>query len=235
MEKEIIIPTKDSYKIYGTLNSKTKSNTLLIFAHGLSGNQYEHYYFNGAKFFAKEGFDTFRFDFYARKNNARPLIKSTIATHVKDLESVISNFKNKYQNIVLIGHSIGALVILKSNLSNINKIILWDPTNGMKNIKEKNCSFNKKLDKYVLHWGLDIIISKEFIEEWKNTNIEKLIKNIEIPCKFIFAGNSSKHEIWKPFLIKTKHKASIVKGATHCFYEEGTLEKLFQETLSWLK
>ena len=84
---------------------------------------------------------------------------------------------------------------------------------------------------------MEIIIGKKMVEEWKSLDIDKLIENLTIPCKIIFAGNYNKHELWKPFLnkIKVKNKSVIIEGATHCFVEEGTEQKLFEETLKWIK
>jgi len=237
MEQEIKIKTPDNHIIYGTLNSLSKNNeTLIILVHGLTGNQYEHHYFNAAPFFNKKGFNAFRFNFYAKELNARPLSESTITTHAKDLETIIKHFRDKYKNIVLVGHSLGAFAILNVDLSNISKIVLWDPTINFKYIKEKNGFFDPYLDKYVLHRGMDILISKKMVEEWKKSEPKNLVDKIIIPCKFIFAGDLVRYNVWKPFLkkIKVKNEITIVEGATHCFYEEGTEQKLFEETLNFL-
>jgi len=238
MEQEIEIKTTNNHIIYGTLNSLSGDNgTLIIFVHGLSGNQYEHHYFNAVPFFNKKGFNVFRFDFYARAPRARLLSESTITTHTKDLEFVIKHFKDRYTNIVLVGHSLGALAILNTDLSNILKIVLWDPTTNLENIKEKNGSLNTALGQYIFHWGMDILISKEMVEEWGKSNLNELVDKLTIPCKFIFAGDRRKYDLWKPFLkkIKVKNEIAIIQRATHCFYEEGTEQKLFEETLNWLK
>lgn len=237
MQNKIQLKTKDNHIIYGTLDSDRDNQTLLIFVHGMTGDQDEHHYFNAVPFFTKKGFDTFRFDFYSGRSNARSLSESSITTHSKDLKLIIDSFKNKYKNIILIGHSFGALVILNTNLSDILKIVLWDPTTGFKDIKDKKGIYSSELDKYILQWGMDIIVGKQMIEEWKSINLNQLIKKLTIPCKFIFAGNYNKHELWKPFLnkIKVKNESVIIEGATHGFIEEGTEQKLFEETFNWIK
>ena len=58
MERTIKIKTKDNFLIYGNLNKASrKSEKLLIFAHGFTGNMNEHIFFNGAKYFTERGFD----------------------------------------------------------------------------------------------------------------------------------------------------------------------------------
>ncbi len=236
MREEIQLKTVDNHIIYGTLNSNN-NQTLLIFVHGFTGNQDEHHYFNAVPFFIEKSFDTFRFDFYSRKPKARPLSESSITSHSTDLKLIINTFKNKYEKLILIGHSFGALVILNTDLSNISKLVLWDPTTGFNNIEDKNGTYDSNLDKYILHWGMDFIVGKQMIEEWKSLNLNKLVERLTIPCKFIFAGNYNKHELWKPFLnqIKVKNESVIIEGATHGFIEEGTEQKLFEETFNWIK
>jgi pimeloyl-ACP methyl ester carboxylesterase len=236
MRKEIKLKTADNHIIYGNLDTN-KNKTLLIFVHGITGNQDEHHYFNASPFFSENGFDTFRFDFYSREPNARSLSDSSITSHSEDLKLIIDTFKDKYDNLILIGHSLGALVILNTDLSAVSKIVLWDPTTGFSNIKDKQGEFNSKLDKYILHWAMDIIVTKRMIEEWKSSDLDKLVKKLSVPCKFIFAGNNNYHPVWKPVLkhLKVEYDSVIVEGATHCFTEEGTEQELFEETLKWIK
>ncbi|MFA6177505.1 MAG: alpha/beta fold hydrolase [Candidatus Paceibacterota bacterium] len=237
MRKEIQLTTKDGHIIYGTFDSAQKSKTLLIFVHGFTGHRNEHHYFNAASFFPEKGFDTFRFDFYGGKLNARLLSKVSLQEHISDLKLVIDTFKEKYDDIILIGHSLGCIVVLNTDLSDISKIVLWDPSSKLKNLKEKNAEYNADLDKYIFNSRLSIIVSKELVKEWQDVNIGNLAEKINVPCKFIFAGNHNKLEVWKPFLskIKVANEFAIVEGASHVFIEEGVEQKLFEETLNYIK
>ncbi len=236
METQVQIKTFDNHIIYGTLNSNNNS-TLLIFVHGFTGNKDEHHYLNATTFFTKRGFDTFRFNFYSREIDARSLTESSITTHLTDLELVINNFKCNYNKLILIGHSLGALIILSTDLSNISKLVLWDPTTPFKSIKDKKAIFDPNLNKYIFHWEVDFLINKQMVKEWMHIDLNHLVKELSIPCKIIFAGNYNKHELWKPYLnkFKVKNDVTIIKNATHGFIEEGTERKLFEETLKWIK
>ncbi len=236
MRKEIQLKTNDNHIIYGTLDSNNNS-TLLIFVHGFTGDKDEHHYFNAVPFFIKRGFDTFRFDFYSREINARPLVDSSITTHSKDLRLIIDNFKDRYDELILIGHSFGPLVILSTDLSNITKIILWDPTTPFKNIEDKKATYNSNLNTYIFHWGMDFLVSKTMVDEWMSVDLNYLVEKLSVSCKIIFARNSDKHKLWKPYLnkIKAQNNSVIINGATHGFIEEGIEQKLFEETLKWIK
>lgn len=238
MEKQILIPLNSKLNIYGTLNTlANKSETLIIFVHGLTGNRNEHHYFNAVPFFTSRGFDTFRFDFYPREAKARTLSESSVTTHVFDLAKVVRFFKDKYKGLILIGHSLGAWTVLKSDLKDIDYIVLWDPTKAYKSLKERDIYFSEGLNKYILRWGMDILVSKEMIEEWKEAqNPRKVLENLAKPCKFIFAEHGS-YDHWKQFFkyIKVKFESTIIKDSTHCFYEEGTAQKLYEETYQWIR
>jgi len=235
MEEFLKIPTNDNHIIYGTLNSyENKKNKLIIFVHGLSGNQHEHQYFNAVPFFCSKGFDIFRFDLYSRAKNGRQSSESSISTNTNDLNSVISHFKDKFEEIYLIGHSFGCLGIINANLDNIKKTIYWDPTNGFKSLEDKKISYDKNLDKYILHWGYELIVSKELIEEWKESyNLKEYSKKLKNNCCFIFSGLAQKYNTWEPYIKKYDYK--IIKDASHRFIEKGTLNKLYEETLKLIK
>ena len=239
MEKKFEIKTDDNHIIFGTLNSKSfNSKRLVIFVHGFTGRQIENHYFNTIPIFNSNDIDTFRFDFYSRQEKkARSLTESSITTHIKDLNLVINTFKDKYESLILVGHSLGALVILNCDLSNISKLVLWDPTTPLENIKDKNAVFKPELNKYIFYWNLDFLVSKEMVEEWSSLDLNILISNIIVPTKFIFSEKFNKHILWKSYLnnIKVKYESIIIEGATHEFEEEGCQEKLFEETLKFIK
>jgi pimeloyl-ACP methyl ester carboxylesterase len=252
MQERITLPTSDGHTIYGTWDSASESErksdsyslrdtrrSLIIFVHGLTGNMYEHHYFNAVPFFTSRGFDTFRFNHYSAHDEARQLSECSISIHTEDLTTVINFFMDQYQyeHMFLVGHSLGAPVILNTDLHSIKKIVLWDPTRGMKNLEEKGCYYHKGLGNYVLEWGLDILLSQEMINDWKKAaDIPSQIKKIIKPCKLIFAQKCDIHEHWQPFLkdIKVPYESVVIPGATHGFNQEGVEERLFQETLAWL-
>ena len=236
MRNKIELKTDDNHVIYGTLDLNN-NKTLLIFVHGFTGSQNEHHYFNAVQFFTKQNFDTFRFDFYSKNKNGRSLSDCSLTDHSNDLNLIINNFKDKYDKLIVIGHSLGGLVILKSDLSNVSKIILWDPTTPFKDLKHKNATYDSDLDKYLVKGKMDFYVGKKLFDEWMSSDFDILLPKINIPCKIIFAGNNNKFELWEPYLdkINVEHEFVTVESATHCFIEEGTEQKLFEETLKWIR
>jgi len=239
MEKQIKIKTKDNHCIYGTWRSaKRATKNLIIFVHGLTGNKNEHLFFNGADFFATHGFDSFRFDLYSGEKNGRNLTQVSMAIHAVDLDEVVKYFRKKYHNIFVIGHSLGALVILQSKIKQIEGIIFWDGSGWLGPNIKKYSRFNKKLNAYILPWGCDYILSKKLFNDL-NKKIEprRLASDIKIPFKVIAAGKGILKKTAQEYFAGAKglKEISVIKNASHCFDEEGVEKEVFEETLSFLK
>lgn len=241
MEELIKIKTPDNHSIYGTLNyHQPKPSKLIIFIHGLTGNQNEHLFFNAAKFFPAKGIATFRFNLYDWRKTQRKFRDCTVALHGKDVTSVVRYFRKKFNKIFLVGHSLGGPSILLSDTSLADGIILWDPAHPQR-LRKRDPTvyrYEKKIDAYIIHWNVDTIMGKKMYREWMNfPDCGKLISKVKKPIKIIVAGKGILVKTGKEYFKKAnfpKAFSSIAK-ATHCFDEEGTEEELFKETWEWVK
>ncbi|MBD3280789.1 hypothetical protein GF389_04680 [Candidatus Dojkabacteria bacterium] len=236
MQKDLTIKTNDGFVVYAT-HDNVGSDALVIFIHGITGRKEEHHYIGGSKFFNKHGIDTLRFSFYPRREEVRKLSESSITTHAKDLQTIIDQFKEKYEKIVLVGHSLGAIVILNLDLSDIHKVVLWDPTCPIEDVEGYHIHWNEDLGKYIMDWGKEMLVSKEMVDEWVNFDIGELLEKVPVPIKIVFAGNRKKYDVWKNYLdrIPVENAYSIIEGTSHEFIEEDKVQELFDETLKWLK
>lgn len=242
MERSIKIKTKDNHIIYGTLNIPTrKSNNLIIFVHGLASNQNSHIFYNGARFFSKQGFATFRFDLYSWLPKGRKISNCTISAHVRDLDQVTGHFAGAFDKIYLVGHSLGGVTVLSSDTSRARAIVLWDAScnlgKGLISVG-KYYRYNKCLDKYVAKLGIEVIIGKAMYKEWQNFPTPKsIMPRVYAPVKIIVAEKGVLMEGGRAYFKYTDNpkEFTVIKGATHRFDEEGVEYKLFQETLKWFK
>lgn len=242
MEQKLNITAHDGKDIPTWFNSQGETKSLVIFVHGLTGSPTEHHYIRAPKFFNEQGFGTVRFAQYATGENKRVFSETGVPLHAKDLNSVVQHYQDQYENIYLVGHSLGASVILEADLTNIEKIVLWDPTIGIKSIEDANakpCWYEERIDKYVLvNSGKEVLLGQDMMDSWlAAADLPRLTKQITKPCKFIFAEQEDKRDGWQPHFadIEVDWSEATVSGATHVFYEEGALEELYQETLSWIK
>lgn len=236
MEKNVQIKTKDNHIIYGVLNSEEKFNKLIIFVHGLTGHKNEHQFYNAARFFPNCGFATFRFDLYSGEKKGRVLSECSIKTHAEDLDQVISYFKGKYRDIYLVGHSLGGPSILWSSQKNIKSIVLWDPSLKLIERRGDDIKFYSIIDKFVINFGTESLLSKEMINQWRTLD-NNILGCFKVSTKIICAQKGILAKSWKKNLPKIKVKTDfyIIKNAGHCFDEEGVEEELFKDTLKWFE
>lgn len=239
METSIKINTADKHIIYGTHRSaKKRSKTLLIFVHGLTGHQNQHLFFNGARYFEKYQIDTFRFDFYSGEKGGRTLSKCGISTHVSDLNTVVKQFRKKYKTIFLAGHSLGGVTILASDTDAVDGIILWDSSQRNKLSAKTLKTYDKKRDAYLSTWGYEYLIGKQMKTEWETFPLARVImQEIQKPIKVIVAGNGWLMNAGKEYFAHANEPKEfvLIKGASHCFDEDGTEEKLLEETKRFIE
>ena len=234
MEPQLKIKTPDKHIIYGTFRpARRKSSALLIFVHGLHGHQNGHIFYNGARYFSERGVNTFRFDLYTGEKGGRVLTKCGISTHAKDLDTVVKHFRKKYKKIFVAGHSLGAPTIFYSDTGKVDGIIFWDGSRPY----SWRLKYIKSINAYLAKSGTEYLVGKKMYEERKNFPAKESLKKINKPIKIIVAGKGQLIQTGKQyFKYANKPKEfAIIKGATHNFNEEGTAEKLFQETYSFIR
>ncbi|EKD96027.1 MAG: hypothetical protein ACD_24C00214G0003 [uncultured bacterium] len=175
---------------------------------------------------------------YNWKKDARKLEDCTLSLHGQDLDAVVEYFRKRdVKKIFVVGHSFGGVSVLLSKKKDFDAAVLWDST-GDKDVL-LDAQYIKELDKYYFREGAyGFTISKKMYEENnKKLKPTKLIQTMHMPLKIIVAGAGILVGEGKGlFQNSNEPKAfAVIPSATHNFNEDGTEEKLFQETYSWLK
>lgn len=238
MEKIIKIPTSGKKKIYGKLRGPL-GRPLVVFVHGMGALMDQHIYYNGSRFLEKHGISSFRFNLYGWDPDARKLSECTLETHAVDLDRVIAYFrKKKIKKIFVVGHSLGAPVILLSKSKDYDGVVFWDPSYGFPRSFLK-ARYLKSIEMYWVTWNMDILLKKEMVQSapFLKQQEEAAIKKLAVPIKIITAGKSVLKDGGKQYYdLANQPKARVViKDANHTFDEDGVTEKLYRETLSWIK
>ena len=237
MEKKVSIKTPDDHVIYGVLNSpQEKTDKLVVFVHGFTGNCQEHHFFNGAKFLKAKGIASYRFDLYSGEKKGRTFTDCDTQTHVDDLKTVFEHFKDQFSKIYLVGHSFGGMVVLESKLD-VSGIVLWDSSHADSNIGDDMYEYSEGLGAYLLKWGVVYVVGKKMYEDkLQYTSPEILMSYVKCPIKVICAGKGVLVNGGKEYfeLAKEPKAFAIIEGAGHTFDEEGTEDELFKETIDWI-
>lgn len=231
------IPNTDKI-IYGLLNkSSLSSKKLIIFVHGLAGHANEHFLYNAARFFPENGFDTFRFNLYWFEPETRKFAETEFSDHIEDVNTVVSYFKDSYETIYLVGHSLGAHVIIRGNLEGIKAATLWEPSREIKELF-LDLTYIVPLEAYIEHSNVDIIVGKKFVDSTDRlSSLPESISMFKKPLKIIGAELAGA-DIAKNTYYKNANEPKelyIIKGCGHTFDEGNSEKELFNETLSWFE
>lgn len=242
MEKEIKIKTADNHFIYGKTSGSSRQS-LFIVVHGLPGSMDEDLYVEAARWFAKHGYATFRFNLYGAEKGARQLMGSTLKTHAADIDTVVRHFRKKgFKKICLAGHSYGCPSILLSQEQVFDSVVLWDPSYKIsftkKNPGTVSAQYLKEAKGYLMSWGVNFIIGEDMANEADALKWNTLTKDFNVPFRIIAAGKGILLTGAKHYgkVASTPNDLVVLKEATHYFNDKDDMrEKLFKATDAWFK
>ncbi len=242
MEKKLRIKVSEKNYIYGRLEG-TSHQPLFIVVHGLTGSMDDDFYLSATRYFAKQGYSTFRFNFYGAEKDAQQLIESSLKTQASDIDAIVQYFREKkFQKIFIVGHSYAGPSILLSNKQKFDGAVLWDPSYEISFTKTERGSpavkYIKEIKGYMMNWGINIVIGKTMADEANTIKWNELTKNFHVPLKIIVAGKGALMRGAKHYF-KTANRPkdlTIIKNATHCFNDsEDMREKIFKISENWFK
>lgn len=242
MEHLLKIPVAPKFNVVGRLRGNPQKQPLVIFLHGLGSNMDHHLFFNGARFFEKKSFASFRFNFYGGGKGVRHMKQGSLATQAADLQAILKYFKKqKAKKIFLVGHSYGALTIMVyTTILNAELgagVSLWDASFDPYNNEFAGMEYVPAVKGYVFTRAFDVILGKRMVEEAKKLDCVTLGKKIRRPFQIIVSEKSKVlfgNELYFQNARGSKEFA-VMKGAGHNFHEDGLEEKLFKKTYEWFK
>lgn len=194
MTERVLFSNSRKLSLVGLL-SVVDSEKIVVFAHGFTGDKYEHGRFiRIAQVLNAAGISTLLFDFSGSGESDDDLL--LVKNQVDDLSCALDFVQEKgFSRIGLYGHSLGGLVCFYSDLSQIKTIVASAPVCAQTSSYEK-----KRMDKYVLVDGMYerhrsddvrkvIRISPELFVEREQVDQESLLQNVSCPV-FIIHGKA---------------------------------------------
>ena len=242
MEKEIKIKTVDGHHIYGKMTGAARQPLFLI-VHGLPGSMDEDFYIEAARWFARHGYATFRFNLYGAEKDARQLMDTTLEIHASDIDAVVRYFRiKKRKRIFLVGHSYSGPAILLSREQDFDGVVLWDPSYGVSFLNKKKGASStihlKEIGGYIMLWGINFVLGERMVDEADALKWNTLTKDFHVPLKIVVAGKGSLIKSAEQYF-KTANAPKdfiILKNATHYFNDtDGMREKLFELSDDWFQ
>ncbi len=109
------LPDRDFLDLDWSFSNKSGSKKLLLSMHGLAGNAQRPYMLGMAKIFTDNEWDTAGINFRSCSGEINRLYRSYNAGATEDLEAILNHIikKEKYEEIALLGFSLGGNLLLK--------------------------------------------------------------------------------------------------------------------------
>lgn len=229
--------------------NKSEKNGLIILCHGFPGDKYEWNRFLKTSIeLNRVGLDSLIFDFSGYGENPREPI--LFSKQIHDLEDVYNwAVVNNYENISLIGLSLGGLTCLYANLTDVRTYIFWAPAFLIQKILSKallriirvlKILKIKQLKVRSSGVGKRLIVNMNFIKELLSLNPIQKLREIKRPT-LIIQGTADKTVKPKFSRIAFEyisddidHKLIEIAGATHDFSKE-YLKRFFDFSIDWLR
>ena len=253
MEKEAKIRKVYFYnskkqKLAGILEESNKSKDIIIMTHGFTGDK--NVFTAISKNILQNGFNVLRFDFSGCGESEDTSL--TIDKQMDDLKSAIKFVKNKgFENIALVGYSLGGLISIKVYDKQIKTIILLAPlTDSRKDYRKKyskeqleelnSKGYITKISKGAIREK--VIIDKkiiEFIE--RGINQRELLSNVKCPVLIIHGDKDDRVplEFSKKAIkyLSQDSRLEILKGADHknIFLLENYINSVSKLCINWFK
>ena len=206
----------DSVKIFYNINVKDSDKPTLVFIHGWVANM--TIWNKEVDFFNKQGFSTLQIDLRGHGLSDKPenISDYSFEKFAKDINLIID--KEKLENFVLIGHSMGGMISLKyyemfsqkvsglilcsttSNFLKFNKIKTMSPfVNHVVSFLEKNVYLKDDNFKHLQEFNLSKLKSVSeislFLKGLENTPLKSVLSCLEVMFDFNIDSVLSKIDI----------------------------------------
>lgn len=235
------------FKLKGILHiPKKPTKSAVIYANGYPDNYLDfHLPIAAARSLCDNGFAALRFNPRGRYPSKGSLLKhGGIISQAKDTENAIKFMKKMgFKKIGLVGHSLGGAASITADKSQVNAIVLWDPSHASllkKYFATKPILRAIKKQGYYIDYRDDSLLGSTFVNEtlkyeliWKKRLLDKSLP----PVLFITGGKSVLLKYVKTYYSTTKGTKSlkVIKGAGHTFDDSEHEKLLLKHTVGWLK
>jgi pimeloyl-ACP methyl ester carboxylesterase len=238
-ERFLAVDLADGMKAYGIFR-EVPGALVVIMAHGLGQSADQHPLPAAALALSEAGFSSFRFNFYGFALDARRLADSTIDSLVNDFDAVVSYFRKTHAHVSVIGHSVGALVVLCSKRREFDSAVLWDcspPGAGDWKAHPQYWIWHDDWKRWTPASGIQYVVEDSFPSSQTAVDSDAVIRSFDRPLKFI---NAAQYPELTTFASNSYGLAShpkalaTIDGADHGFTLETHATQLFRDTIEWL-
>ncbi len=234
MEQKIKINNSKGQKLVG-LYSPNNSKKIIVICHGFKDSKDVFAVKELTKYFIKNKFSTFRFDFTGH-GESEGSFDNNLMQQVEDVKSVTTYFKKKHKEIIVIGGSLGALTSCLSTMEN-NDVFKLITINGFFFLNFFNIAW--KFSKYLIILCLTGLINKNirkiFLFYFNKFNPSKIKVPVLVICAKKDEKVSYKQSLKFYFLLNSEKSLKIMNNIDHGLTKKDYVVDVGKKIINWLK
>jgi dienelactone hydrolase len=238
-EKELKIPTPDG-KMIDTILRGDPKKPIVVLIHGFGGQMNDVLHYMSARIFEKNGFSSFRFNFFGASRHTRKGSECSLVSNGKDINTVFDYLQTELdaKKVFVVGHSFGFPSFLNARLQGISAAASWDGSLVPERILEHLTAI-PEMKGYLFNFAYPIFVGEEMVNEAKIVRYEDLFTDYTVPTLFTASRkgqNMFSEEARKMFLLAKEPKDIIFfENARHGYTEESAVETLCKKTIKWFR
>lgn len=246
-EERVIFKNEKGEKLVGILHKPdTETKSIILMLHSFKGHKdYQPIFKNFPRELCKQGIAVLRFDCRGSGESDGEFVDFTIESEVEDLKTAVEYVKSLgFENIGLVGLSLGTVICILGWNQEIKTMVLWSPVLSSEVIRNKYKKYEKEFQEKGFIWrtqsltGKKLKMGKKLYESYKKVNIESPLKKVTSPI-FIIATKDDEiieaEKIEKNASIIKNKTIKLFNGEDHNFYDKENEKQAIKLTIDWFK
>ena len=243
--KKIIILNRRNKKLSALFHKPAdQAKKIIIFTHSFKGDKdYQPIIREFSEHIYNEGYAVIRFDCWGSGESDGKFEDSSITTQIEDLEDIIKYVKSQgYNEICLIGLSLGTTDSIMAYDDSIKCMVLWSPIFQHEQLYE---SYKDEILQkgFIIRkrnlTGEEVKCGKAMWQDFKDIKPYKKLHEINCPVLAII-GSEDRHitkEKAQEFMkmIPFENKLEVIQGGDHDFLIEEAKRKAIKLTTDFIK
>lgn len=219
-------------------SDEKKADKAVVLIHGVTGSPYFYVLQILSRYFASRGYDVYRPALHWSESNNRNLSECTMSLHTQDIQAVVDVLRLRYNKFYVGGYSLaGALLRGLKHTANAYSFIdsdysSWDDT-------WSRAKYNEKLDAYFIGRDMDVLVSKDMVEQSKHTTISEIESSflqLNVPSQVVVAEFGQVGSGQKIFsMLRGQKDYKYVENAGHTFVENNSADRLAELIFQWFE
>lgn len=235
--QEKIYFENEGYKIEGILHLPEKeTNSVVVIVHGFTASKDGpgKVFVELAETLVANGFAVLRFNFRFTTEDLSEFHNMTISGEVSDLKIITDEISKRYENVGLVGESLGGAISILSYNEKIKTMVLWYPAIFLNETELKQSLETKEALEELEKTGRSTLrksngqkfqVGRKFIEDREATNVISSAEKISCPTLIVHGDIDSVVSFTQAIrlmdVLKEPKKLEKIEGVDHAWHEKG--------------